>query len=353
VRRRLAHAALLVATLAACAYAVPASAGPRRAQLAPGEFQDLSTGVAKIVNYTCAGRPVSMGTGFLVGRSVVMTARHVLKGACHTKVTVDGATYTGGRWTSWWRKTPSTRDRVDLATLKLNGESQGHLFTFRPSSPALGTNMSMLGYPLGNQLSLNQGTLVSRAYVRHVPLLMVRMLGAEGASGSPLVDDAGHVVGILQLGAGSKDAFGQRTAGVLLGLEFSKWGSPTVEKSLCAVYPTGGVAGCSKPKPPPPPDFTVGLAPVTASAQAGGTAVFLMTFTAANGFDARFTDLQVTGLPGGTVTWGTATGAGVPFAIGTAGLAPGTYPFVVTATGASLAHTVNGTLSVTAAPTAG
>src|SRR6185312_8933337 len=119
--------------------------------------------------------------------------------------------------------------------------------------------------------------------VRQVPLLMVRMLGAEGASGSPLVDDAGHVVAILQLGAGSKDVLGQRTAGVLLGLEFSRWGSPTLQKSLCSAYPTDGVAGCSKPKPPPPPDFTVALAPVTGSTQAGGTAVFLMTFTGANG----------------------------------------------------------------------
>ena len=36
------------------------------------------------------------------------------------------------------------------------------------------------------------------------PILAVRMLGAEGASGAPFIDDSGRVVGILQLGLGSK-----------------------------------------------------------------------------------------------------------------------------------------------------
>ena len=46
-----------------------------------------------------------------------------------------------------------------------------------------------------------------------VPILELRMLGAEGGSGSPIVDNTGAVVGIFQLGLGAKDLAGQRTAG--------------------------------------------------------------------------------------------------------------------------------------------
>jgi len=346
--RRLVQVAALVVAVAACAYAAPASAGPQSAQLTPGEFQELSTGIAYITTYTCGGRPIAMGTGFLVGNSVVMTARHVLAGSCRTKVRVDGTTYAGSRWTSWWWKTPSTTELVDLATLKLNGAADGHLFTFRPSSPPAGTNLSMIGYPLGNRLSLNQGKIIARKSVQQVPLLAVRMLGGEGASGSPFVDDAGRVVGVLQRGLGGKDALGQRTAGVFVGIETARGWSKALSRSLCTAYPTGGIAGCGgTTKPPPPPaDFELGLLPATSSVQAGATASFVMSFKALNGFDGTFDDVYVTGLPGGTVTLGATTGAGVPFSIQTTGIAPGTYTFTVTASGASQLHTVEGTLTV-------
>jgi V8-like Glu-specific endopeptidase len=347
---RLVQVAALVVAVAACAYAAPASAGPQSTQLTPGEFQEVSTGVAYITTYNCGGRPIAMGTGFLVGNGVVMTARHVLAGSCRTKVRVAGTTYTGGRWTSWWWKSPATTELVDLATLKLNGSADGHVFTFRPSSPRAGTNLSMIGYPLGNRLSLNQGKIIARKSVHQVPLLAVRMLGAEGASGSPFVDDAGRVVGILQIGLGSKDALGQRTSGVLVGLEIARWMSAPLSRALCAAYPTGGIAGCpGTTKPPPPPaDFELGLAPATVSVQAGATASFVMTSKPLNGFDGQFDDVYVTGLPGGTVTVGSATSAGVPVSIQTTGIAPGTYTFTVTASGASQLHTVEGTLTVLA-----
>jgi hypothetical protein len=75
------------------------------------------------------------------------------------------------------------------------------------------------------------------------------MLGAEGASGAPFIDDAGRVVGILQQGLGSEDVLGQRTAGVLVGLDLVRWWGPRARLDLCKAYPKGGIAGCSSTKP--------------------------------------------------------------------------------------------------------
>jgi hypothetical protein len=122
----------------------------------------------------------------------------------------------------------------------------------RSWSPGLGVNLAALGHPLGTGISLTQGHVVDKGKLLGIPTLAVRLLGAEGASGSPLVDNLGNVVGILQKGLGGKDALGQRTAGLILGIDLSSWW-PSSETDLCIAYAAGGVPGCGAPKPPAVP----------------------------------------------------------------------------------------------------
>lgn len=215
--------------------------------VSPGLFQKVSSGIALIKTFGCGGKPLGQGTGFLVGDSVVMTARHVLQGSCRVRVTVAGQRFEGKRWV-YWASGRSTGRGEDLATLKLERPAAGFVFRVRPSSPPAGTNLGFVGYPLGNRLSLNQGKIIWRGKRAGVPLLAVRMLGAEGASGAPFIDDAGRVVGILQIGLGSEDVLGQRTSGVLIGLDLVRWWGPRARLDLCKAYPNGGIAGCS-PRP--------------------------------------------------------------------------------------------------------
>lgn len=235
-----------------------ASAEPDRAQLSPGLFEKVSTGVAYITTYTCAGRQVGQGSGFLIGRSVVMTARHVVRGACRVRVKVDGEVHQVAAWSYWRGSHRSTGRAEDVATLKLDGTSEGYRFSIRSGSPPPGANLAMVGHPLGNRVSLNQGKIIRKVRVRGVPLIAVQMLGAEGASGSAFVDDAARVVGILQMGLGSEDVLGQRTAGVVLGIDLSRVSSQ-IRRSLCTAYPNGDIAGCARSpgtsgnQPPPRP----------------------------------------------------------------------------------------------------
>src|SRR4249920_1036232 len=195
----------------------PSSVNAAR-DVSPGTFSRVSSGVALVRAYGCGGKPLGQGTGFLVGTSVVMTARHVVAGACRLRVRVGGDTFVGTRAVSW-RGGGASTSAADVATIKLDHASTGFVFRVRSSRVALGMNLGMAGYPLGNRLSFNQGKIFWRGKKDRAPLLAVRMLGAEGASGAPFIDDNGRVVGILQIGLGSKDIFGQRTSGVVMGLD--------------------------------------------------------------------------------------------------------------------------------------
>jgi hypothetical protein len=256
--------ALPLAALAPASAAIPAAARvPAAAQITPALFAKLATGVVLIRGFDCSGTGRIEGTGFLVGSGVVMTARHVVdpagaeaKLACRVKVQIDGHWIAAAHTTWWYRGSDPTGRGTDLATVKLAhpASASDYIFDFRNSSAPPGTNLAMIGHPLGTEISLTQGRLLARIRNHGVPLMAIRMLGAAGSSGSPIVDDGGHVVGVLQLGLGSGE-----TSGVSLGIDLpSWWGSGhAVAKTLCTAYPLGGVPGCpgTKPTPPPPPAY--------------------------------------------------------------------------------------------------
>jgi hypothetical protein len=262
-RSRRALAVGVVAGLVLCAPAAvaapQAATRPAKAALSPGLFARLSSGVALVRAEGCSGRGREQGSGFLVGARIVMTAYHVVRGSCRVEVLIGGHWISVDHWDYWYGEDPAEGVDVDVATLKLHRRSAGHLFRVRTWSPARGTNVSALGHPLGNNISLNQGHVVDKGKVHGVPLLEIRMLGAEGGSGSPLVDDQGNVVSILQIGLGGKDVFGQRTAGVVVGIDLPSWWGGRTRQSLCKTYRDGGIPGCpgapkpTPPKPTPPP----------------------------------------------------------------------------------------------------
>jgi hypothetical protein len=234
---------------------VPSSVSASQ-EVNPATFNRVSSGVALIRTYGCGGKLLGQGTGFLVGTSVLMTARHVVKGACRVRVRVGGDSFSGTRWVSWHGGGASP-SAADIATIKLDRAADGFVFRVRSAPLALGMNLGMVGYPLGNRLSLNQGKLIMRGKVGGAPLLAVRMLGAEGASGAPIIDDNGRVVGIVQIGLGSEDVLGQRTSGVLVGLDLVRWWGPRARLDLCRAYPKGGIAGCPGSAPAPPPTTAI------------------------------------------------------------------------------------------------
>ncbi|MEX2211296.1 MAG: serine protease, partial [Gaiellaceae bacterium] len=167
-----------------------------------------------------------------------MTARHVVRGACRVKVVTSDGSFRVTR-IDWW-STGAGNGRVeDLATMRVARRTSGYVFSFRRSPSRVGMNLAMLGHPLGNQVSLTQGRVMFRSRIGRVPVIFARLLGAQGASGSPLVDNNGEVVGVLQVGLG-----GGETSGLVGGIDLSRWWGGRAEAILCREYPRGGVPGC-------------------------------------------------------------------------------------------------------------
>lgn len=264
----LAAAATLVSTALSAPGGTAAPGTVTRSGLTPARFAEISSGVTLIHTMNCAGRVTGSGSGFLIGDRIVMTARHVIdppggRPACRTKVRVKGRWIRVQDWSWWYDRKESDGRLVDLAVLKLSQRVDAHLFRIRPAPVRIGTNIAALGHPLGNQIGVTQGRLVGRKRYDGVPLILVKLLGAEGASGSPFVDDDGNVIGLLQSGfADGPDAFGQFTSGAIMGLDLNSWWG-NGKRYLCRSYPNGGIPMCAdsptrpkpapKPKPPPTP----------------------------------------------------------------------------------------------------
>jgi hypothetical protein len=218
----------------ACAAAATLVLGYGEASaITPQTFTHVSSGVV-LIHSTCHGLQYS-GSGFLVATSVVMTADHVVKGCERVRVhTTDGRWIEVNSSKKW-----TEHGDLDIATLRLAQDAGGRVFRFRSGQAPLGSQVAVIGHPLGQDLAETQGKVMFRSHGQ----IYVRVLGAEGYSGAPIVDDAGDVVAILQDGYGGKDVLGQRTAGVVSGYDFSsRWAA--WRHSLCKAYPTGGIPSC-------------------------------------------------------------------------------------------------------------
>jgi hypothetical protein len=231
---------------ATAAHAVPA--------LSPATFKTVSSGVAQIRTYSCNGHPLARGTGFLIGRSVAMTTRRILSGACAARVIVNGRTLVGKSWAVLSAKGVSEA-ATDLATIKLTANAAGaHVFTIRSSSPTGGVSLAMAGYPAGAKLVLSQGKLAWSGKKAGAPVLAVRAPVTLVADGAPLIDEAGLVAGIAQVGRGARDVPGSKR-GVVEALDLARWWAPA-KADLCRIYAKGGILSCASPPATPTPDLT-------------------------------------------------------------------------------------------------
>ena len=110
---------LIASAATAATAATPARAArPSRVRLDPEMFASIADGVVRVRTFDCGGSPKAEGSGFLVGESVVMTARHVVRGACSVKVRASG------KWIrvvsgTFWTTGKDAGVAEDLETLKL------------------------------------------------------------------------------------------------------------------------------------------------------------------------------------------------------------------------------------------
>ncbi len=105
---------------------MPSSSGWAARDVSPDTFATVASRVALIKTYRCNGTRIGQGTGFLVGTSVVMTARHVVIGACRIHVRVDGENFIGTGWSAWsggGTSAPRQISRLSSSTMPADSSS--------------------------------------------------------------------------------------------------------------------------------------------------------------------------------------------------------------------------------------
>ena len=248
---RLVTAAAVVSALVAAAGTYPVA--PSAATSASDTV--ARAGIAQVRTYTCKGRKLSQGTGFVIGKSVVMTTRRILNNACTAVVTVNGRSIVAKDWATL-AAAGVKEAATDLATIRLSKAAAGaHVFRIRAAGPAVGEGVTVAGYPAGSGLVIRQGKLVWRGTKAGAPLLAAKVAGVTAADGAPLLDSAGLVTGIVQAGRAARDVPGSR-ADVLEGLDLSRWWTPSARYDICQAYKGSGILNCPTRAPAPTPEPT-------------------------------------------------------------------------------------------------
>ncbi|MDQ0800119.1 serine protease [Arthrobacter sp. SLBN-112] len=153
----------------------------------------VHSGVARLAVTLCDGGGV--GTGFLVGPDLIMTAAHVAKNEAAINVSM------GGQYTS--ATVLGINDNLDLALLRTPTALTGFRFSFARDLPAQGVEVAALGFPLDRGLAFTSGRVSALNQEVNLPagtvggLIQTDTAINPGNSGGPLLLMDGSVVGVV------------------------------------------------------------------------------------------------------------------------------------------------------------
>jgi S1-C subfamily serine protease len=154
------------------------------------------------------------GSGFILStEGYIVTNHHVIDGA--TRIEVD--VRTGDEWKSVSAEVVAFDAASDLAILKLDAESLGHIkeipFPVKTDLADLGTKVFTLGFPatraLGDEMKFTEGSVSARSgYRGDVTAYQVSVPLHGGNSGGPLFDIEGNLIGVVNAGVPSMQNVG-------------------------------------------------------------------------------------------------------------------------------------------------
>lgn len=170
------------------------------AQVQPRGFTDYERAALRVRNVGCG--TVSRGSGFAIGDHVFVTNRHVIGGAAVLQVsTYDGRDID-----------VTTAGAAVIADLALvwTKEALPATIALAMENPDVGANVTAVGYPLGGPLTTTHGRVLGYAPDplgwSALPMLVNDAPAEHGSSGSPLINDAGLLVGVVYAKGGDKYA---------------------------------------------------------------------------------------------------------------------------------------------------
>jgi hypothetical protein len=215
-------------------------------------FETVRSGVVRFEVAVCGGS--GQGSGFQVAPDVVATVAHVVDQGQVIRV-IEGTTSTAGT-------VLGIDQGTDVALVRTAVPLPGHVFAFAESAPRVGDEVAALGFPRGEPLGFNPGTINGlgrkadiEGYPRH-DLLEMDAATNPGSSGGPVIRADGAVVGLVDAGPegdqGRRLAVSSATAKTLIQYWRADPQPPPTGDCAGAVYPDG--------TPVPPELFPTGEA---------------------------------------------------------------------------------------------
>ncbi|MDM7831987.1 S1 family peptidase [Cellulomonas edaphi] len=171
---------------------VPPLASPSMAAARSGDgFDDEQRIALRLRAVSCDG--LATGSGFAVDAHTLVTARHVVDDA----TSVQLSTYDG-------HDALATSVRVaaaaDLAVVRTR-DALPAASALAADDPEVGDDVTVVGYPLGRALDVTTGhvtAVLDDPLDENTGVVMIADATVEpGSSGSPVLDDEGHVAGVV------------------------------------------------------------------------------------------------------------------------------------------------------------
>jgi Trypsin-like peptidase domain len=260
----------IIGLLALLAFALPSSAATYSTDL----LLRVETGLV-FVQANCKGSSHT-GTGFLVGPRLMITARHVVQAAPGCVVSVrqlgSGATARGTDWTTWFSRVRADASRTDLSVVRLDHPLHGYAFPLTSVAPKVDDTVLALGYGYPEGLGTTQGQVADVVRKGGVPEIEVRLSGALGGSGGPILNAGGQVVGLVQRGGRRIESLelsaflGTNDRGLCEGV------ARATPSTLCGTAPAGG--GTSSSRVLKRESFTLRYPPGWRASNGSATTVF-------------------------------------------------------------------------------
>lgn len=209
-------------------------------------FASGRTGVVRIEVVGCSDSGI--GTGFLLSPRLVATVAHVVDQSVVVSL-VDGSQHTTG---SVIGIDPSS----DLALVRSSAPIVGYHFRLAGALPAVGDPVAAVGFPIGDPITLTQGHISGlhrRITVDGTP--RTNMIETDtainpGNSGGPLLDQQGHVVGLVDAKNMDAEGIGYAVPATDAAVAFSQWRDDSAQPAANCSNPLGpGQTNATVPDP--------------------------------------------------------------------------------------------------------